>query len=313
MLGKLENVGIRKVWKQETEFSDWLVDEPHLAELGEAIGMDLVEGKRETGVGEFSADIVANVDGSERTVIIENQYGKTDHDHLGKLITYVSGTNATVVVWIVEEARDEHRSAIQWLNENSNDGIGFFLVQIQLFRIGNSEPAPQFTVLERPNDWTKDRRGNGTRAPTKTQCGQQRFFSEFMDYAMERKDYAAVFRRVQVRLQHWLNLPLGSGRYHMSLRAIVGGQVSVEVYIPADKAQYRIFETHKTEIEKGIGMPLEWMPLPTKRASRIVIEKTCNWLADGDRHAIFKWLADTALAFRTVFPKYSKREETLSI
>lgn len=125
MLGKLENVGIRKVWKQEPDYSDWLVGEMPLAELGKAIGMDLIDGKRETGVGEFSADIVANVDGSERKVIIENQYGKTDHDHLGKLITYASGTNATVVVWIVEEARDEHRSAIQWLNENSNDDIGF--------------------------------------------------------------------------------------------------------------------------------------------------------------------------------------------
>lgn len=310
-IGKIETVEIRKVWKMETDFSDWLAHEDQLEYLGEAIGIQLIDAKREEAVGDFSADIVAIEDGTDRKVIIENQYDRTNHDHLGKLITYASGTGAKTIVWIVEDAREEHRSAIRWLNEVSDEDVGFFLVKISVIKIGTSDPAPQFEVLERPNDWTRSvRNGNNGRhgASSSTQEKQLAFFNEFLDYAMERTDFAALFRRVKAKPQHWLNLPMGSGNYHMSLTAITdkkhGVRVGVEVYIGNDKEQYHIFESHKEEIESELGENLDWMELPTKKASRILLISKINWLDELKRKDCCKWLTDAAIKFRNVFPKY---------
>lgn len=309
-LGKIENVEIRKVWHLETEFSDWLAQGDRLEELGEAVGIDLIDAKREEGVGDFSADILAVEDGTDRKVIIENQYGRTNHDHLGKLITYASGTGAKTIIWVVEEAREEHRSAIQWLNEVSGPEIGFFLVQIALLRIGNSEPAPQFTVLERPNDWarsTKDCTGGHT-ASSETKMAQLRFFTGFMDYAMEQKQFSALYKRVRARPQHWLDLPLGASNYHLGLTAVSGKKkgvrLGVEVYIGNDKDQYQVFFSHKDEIEKELGSKPEWMELPTRKASRILLTNDLDWTKTENFDQCYSWLTDMAVRFKHVFPKY---------
>lgn len=309
-LGKIENVAIRKVWKLETDFSDWLAGEDRLEELSAAIGVDLIDAKREEGVGDFSADILASEDGTDRKVIIENQYGRTNHDHLGKLITYASGTGAKTVIWIVEEAREEHRSAIQWLNEVSEADIGFFLVRITLLRIGDSEPAPQFTVLERPNDWAKATKehSSGHGARSETRVAQQRFFEGFLDYALERKDFAALYKRVKAQPQHWLDLPLGSSAYHLALTAISGKKhgfrLGVEVYIGNSKEQYQTFANHKEEIEKEIGEALEWMALPEKKASRVRITKPLDWTDAASLPKCYSWLTDLAVRFKKVFPRF---------
>lgn len=309
-LGKIENVAIRKVWKLETDFSDWLAEEDRLEALSDAIGIDLIDAKREENVGDFSADILAAEDGTDRKVIIENQYGRTNHDHLGKLITYASGTGAKTVVWIVEEARDEHRSAIQWMNEHLDSEIVFFLVQITLLRIGNSEPAPQFTVLERPNDWARTTKGytGGHEAKSETKLAQLRFFEGFLDYALVRKDFASLYKRVKAQPQHWLDLPLGSSVYHLSLTAVSGKKhgcrLGVEVYIGNSKAQYEVFARNKDEIENELGSSLEWMALPEKKASRIRITKPLDWTDAESRPQCYAWLTDMAVLFKRVFPKY---------
>lgn len=135
-LGKLTTVPIRSIWKKEPEFSAWLAEKENISLLGEEIGVEILAEETEAGVGDFSADILAKEDGGERLVIIENQYGNTDHDHLGKLITYAAGRGAKVLVWVVEKPRDEHRAAVQWLNDNTAVDIGVFLVQIEIYAIG---------------------------------------------------------------------------------------------------------------------------------------------------------------------------------
>lgn len=309
-LGKIENVEIRKVWHLETEFSDWLAHDDRLEALGDAVGIDFIDAKREEGVGDFSADIIAKEDGTDRKVIIENQYGRTNHDHLGKLITYASGTGAKTIIWVVEEAREEHRSAVQWLNEVSDPEIGFFLVQITLLRIGNSETAPQFTVLERPNEWARSTKSStgGHVASSETKMAQLRFFTGFMDYALKQKKFAALFKRVQARPQHWLDLPLGSSAYHLGLTAVSGKKhgfrLGIEVYIGNDKDQYQVFFSHKTEIEKELGVKLDWMELPTKKASRILLTNDLNWMKAENFDQCYFWLTDMAVRFKQVFPKY---------
>ena len=305
-LGKLESVEIRKVWKIETDFSDWLAEEDKLAELSKAIGIDLIDAKREEDVGDFPADILASEDGTDRKVIIENQYGKTNHDHLGKLITYASGTGAKTVVWIVEESRDEHRSAIQWLNEHLDAEIGFFLVQITLLRIGNSAPAPQFTVLERPNEWSKSVRGMADRKTISSGSLEAKdFFEGFMDYAMTQKPFSTLFNRRKAQPQRWLDLPCGSSIYWIS-SSIRSDSVGMSIYIGNSKEQYEIFLSHKESIEEALGEKLTWVENPDKKASRIRLDYTIDWKKQENRPVAYQWMTEKAVAFRKVFNQFAQ-------
>lgn len=123
--------------------------------MGDVIGIDLELIESESSVGSFSADIYAMESGSNRRVIIENQLEETDHRHLGQIITYAAGKGAELVVWIVAKANDQHKQAIEWLNEHTDSEFGFFLIEIEVLKIGDSMAAPQFNIVERPNDWAK--------------------------------------------------------------------------------------------------------------------------------------------------------------
>ena len=168
-LGKIKRINdLRSVWQHETkDFSKWLAQECNLQQLSDAIGIDIVLEECESSVGSFNVDLYAIEEGTERRIIIENQLEDTNHDHLGKLITYASGKGAEVIVWIVKRARDEHRQAIEWLNQNTGVKIGFFLVEIELWQIDDSAIAPQFNVVERPNDWAKQMNNVASLSETK--------------------------------------------------------------------------------------------------------------------------------------------------
>ena len=156
-LGKLEEVNIRDIWKHEQyDFSNWLSKEENIELLGNEIGLTLTDISKEVFVGGFKCDLVAKDETSGIKVIIENQLEATNHDHLGKIITYASGLEADVIVWIVKEAREEHRSAIEWLNNNTVKDISFFLIEIHAYKIGDSLTAPKFVIIEKPNDFLKN-------------------------------------------------------------------------------------------------------------------------------------------------------------
>ncbi len=157
-LSRLEEIrDLRTVWPHEAlDFTPWLAQDENMALLSDAIEIDMTVDEIESCVGDFNVDIFASETSTDRTIIIENQLEDTDHDHLGKLITYASGKSADVIVWLVKRAREEHRAAVEWLNNHTDENIGFFLCEIKLFRIGSSDPAVKFEVVERPNDWTKE-------------------------------------------------------------------------------------------------------------------------------------------------------------
>ena len=140
-LGKLEEIrDLRKVWPHEAlDFTPWLSQDENIGILADAVGLDITVDETESSVGSFNVDIFASETGTDRKIIIENQLAETDHDHLGKLITYASGKSADVVIWVVKRAREEHRAAIEWLNNHTDEKIGFFLCEIKLYRIGSSE------------------------------------------------------------------------------------------------------------------------------------------------------------------------------
>ena len=154
-LGTLKEItDLRQIWPHEAhDFTPWLAK--NIKVLGEAIGVDILIEETESSVGDFNVDIFATDADTNRRIIIENQLEDTDHDHLGKLITYASGKNADLVIWLVRKARPEHSAAIEWLNNHTDEGVGFILCEIKLYQIGDSVAAPKFEIIEQPNNWVK--------------------------------------------------------------------------------------------------------------------------------------------------------------
>ena len=147
-LGKLQKVDLRKAWNHEAlDFTNWLAKDENLKLLGDEIEIELQLIQTEASVGKFNVDILAEEENTGRKIIIENQLETTDHSHLGQIITYASGYDAEIIIWIVKDVRDEHKQAIDWLNEHTDSKIGFFLIVIELWQIGDSLPAPKLNVV----------------------------------------------------------------------------------------------------------------------------------------------------------------------
>ncbi len=180
-IGMLKEVDIRDLWKHEQyDFSNWLAQPENISYLNDILGLTLVDVDKEAYVGSYRCDIVAKDETSETKVIIENQFEASNHDHLGKIITYASGLDAKVIVWIVKQAREKHRSAVEWLNNNTRSGIDFFLIEFHAYRIGDSEPAPKFEVIEQPNDFIKSSKTIGSDSGNnKSQSERVAFWTQF--------------------------------------------------------------------------------------------------------------------------------------
>ena len=153
-LAKIKTVDLRIAWSNEaTDFTPWLQD--NIDQLGDALGIELELQQREASVGAFSLDLLARDVSNNRPVIIENQLESTDHSHLGQLLTYAAGYDASAIVWIAKEFRDEHRAALDFLNGRTGEDTEFFGVVVELWKIDESRPAPHFRVVSAPNDWSK--------------------------------------------------------------------------------------------------------------------------------------------------------------
>ena len=195
-LGNLESVNIREVWQGEaSHFTPWLAEPENLERLGEALAMSLEPVRTETPVGPFNADIVCSDLNDNSTVLIENQLERTDHRHLGQIFTYAAGLDAVTIIWISPQFTEEHRAAIDWLNRITQDEFSFFGVEIELWRIGNSPPAPKFNIVAKPNDWTRAMRrkrpdggsGGVPVATTDLKLQQIAFWEGFQDYLTQKK------------------------------------------------------------------------------------------------------------------------------
>ncbi len=155
-LGRLVKVNIRDYWEREdNDFTPWLAEEENIRLLGNSIGIDLELEAQEKEVGLFRADLLCKDTATGDFVLVENQLERTDHGHLGQLLTYASGLNAVTIIWIALRFTEEHRAALDWLNEITDESIRFFGLEIELWKIGDSDLAPKFNLVATPNDWSK--------------------------------------------------------------------------------------------------------------------------------------------------------------
>ena len=264
-LGEIRKVDLRDVWPHEAhDFTKWLSKEPNLALLGSEIGIELELIETESSVGSFNVDIYAQESGTGRKVVIENQLEDTNHDHLGKVITYAAGKGAEVVVWVVAHARDEHRQAIEWLNQHTDSDFGFFLVEIELWAIGDSLPAPRFNVVEQPNEWTKAiKLSEGL---SDTERVKLSYWTKYRDSALSKPEFTKAFNPQKPSKDHWTTLRCGTSAYHIALLIDTQkGRIGVEFYVNDDKSI-----GHKAIDNSGLfegRLGLKAIPFDARKAS----------------------------------------------
>jgi hypothetical protein len=303
-LGKLEKLNIRDIWKNEAkDFTNWLAEEENLALLSEEIDIPIKFIKTEASVGAFSADILAEEENTGNKIIIENQLEETDHDHLGKIITYGSGFNAKYLLWIFKDIREEHRQAIDWLNEKT-DSLYIFALKMEVWKIGDSMPAPKFQIICSPNNWAKAvKQSSDDTNLTDTNLLQLDFWTNFSAY-LEKNTSKIKIRKPQP--QHWYDLSMGNSQLHIS--CIISFQndfMRCDIYIPDNKDLFKKLFSKKDAIEKELGFNLEWEELPTAKASRIKYQNNnINLKNKSEYENYFKWLKDIAEKYIEIIPRY---------
>jgi hypothetical protein len=303
-LGKLLRVDPRSIWKHEAhDFTPWLVENIDL--LGEVLGMELEVTEREADVGDFSVDIFARDLGRDRLVVIENQLEATDHSHLGQLITYAAGVEASVVIWISREFREEHRQALDWLNRGDGATTEYFGVVVELLKVDESKPAVSLRLIASPNDWSRrSKRGPGIDEISGKRSSYQEFFQALIDQLREKHRFTNAKAG---QPQNWYSFSSGTKGFTYAMSFAQSGELRAEIYIDRfdrakNEAAFDALAAHKGAIETEFGEQLRWERLENRRACRIAcyatgaIDDSAEQL---EQHR--KWAVEHLLKFKQVF------------
>lgn len=306
--GKITKINLREIWSKEASvFTPWLAD--HINVLGDALGMDLELRMKEAAVGEFSLDLLAKDLSTGRTVVIENQLTTTDHDHMGKLLTYAAGYDAKIVVWLSESIRDEHRQTLEWLNQRTDEETQFFGVVVEVFRIDESLPAYNFIPVVFPNEWQKTKKRQSTKVSTRGEA-YRNYFQSLIDELREKHRFTNA--RVG-QPQNWYSFSSGISNLTIGAVFALGQKTRVELYIdvldgPKNKVIFDWLHENRDQIHQKFGQELEWERIDDKRASRIAIYRDGSIdVSEAELVEIKKWHVDNLLKFKKVFPTFLKQ------
>jgi hypothetical protein len=313
-LGRLERVELRAAWSSESgDFTPWLASDDNIALLGDAIGIDLEVEAQEKQVGPFRADILCKDTSNDTWVLIENQLERTDHTHLGQLITYAAGLKAVTIVWIAARITEEHRAALDWLNEITDGSFRFFGLEVELWRIGNSPSAPKFNVVCEPNDWSQNVTAGARRVVegelTPARQIQLEFWTAFREYAIE---HSRVIKPTKPLPQQWMSMSIGRSGFQLTAVASTWDseaesygrhELRAELVLLNDRSkhQFRQLADQKIQIESDLGYPIEWAESPERKQSKVCVRRTadlhdrnawpnyCDWLLKNleDFHRVF--------------------------
>lgn len=310
-LGRLKRVDLRDVWQNEAgNFTPWLAGEENLLLIGDTIGLELELEAQEKSVGPFRADLLCKDTATDSWVLIENQLEKTDHRHLGQLLTYAAGLSAVTIVWIAQHFQDDHRAALDWLNESMGSDINFFGLEIELWRIGNSQAAPRFNVVSQPNDWVKSL-ASAARSATEELSPLQRlqleYWTRLREYMLEN---GTKVEPRQPPAGRWMGFAVGRAGFSIAASSIFkDGRIAVGLVTNGQDAKihFKLLESEREEIESEIGEALDWQEQPNRKESRILLyhpQANPNNRSDWERqHA---WIAQQLETFDSAFRKRVK-------
>lgn len=304
-LSKITKVNPREVWKHEAhDFTQWLVKKENIEILADELELSLDNVIAEAAAGRYNVDIVADEVDLKCKVIIENQLESTDHKHLGQILTYASAYDASVIVWVVTDYTEEHRQAIDWFNRNMHEGISFFLVQVEVYRIGDSDAAPKFNIICEPNNWSKTiKNSSAGDVVSATKLIQMEFWEGLKSFASKRNMSVSLTHTPQPK--HWFNIAIGTSQCHIALTLNTQKErLGCEIYIRNNSKLYQRLASKKDAIETQIGESLEWLELPEATASRILLLKDGNPKDRANWEDYFDWFCSKSDAFYRAFKPY---------
>ena len=312
-LGRLERIELRDIWTTEaTDFTPWLARPENLEVLGETLGIDLELELQEKTVGPFRADILCKDVGGGHWVLIENQLERTDHTHLGQLLTYAAGLQAATVVWIAAKFTNEHRATLDWLNKITDGTFRFFGLEVELWRIGTSPAAPRFNVISKPNDWSQSVKKAAEAiddADLSETRVMQRAYWEALNLVLN-SNGGPVLGNKKAQPQSWMSYPIGKAAIHLGA-AMFGyrNRIRAELYLSGTnaKAYFGLLARQKEVIEKELGYPLEWEELPAGQDSRIFVSlDEANTKNTDDWKRQHEWLAEKLNEMHRAFSRRVK-------
>lgn len=301
-LGRLERVDLRSGWlREDSDFTPWLASEENIALLGDSIGLELEVQQAEAAVGPFRADILCKDTATDELVIIENQLEKTNHSHLGQTLTYAAGLDATTVIWIASEFNEQHRAALDWLNHISHEDFLFFGLEIELWRIGDSAPAPKFNLVAQPNDWSKSVRESAGRSGDLTPAKELRldFWTEFGIFLQEQ---GASYKPPKPSTKHWCTWGLGRAGTSLQALALVEElRVNVKVADRKHPSWLPQLREQRESIEAALGFHLRWPEDPETKAVHLVYAQEWDFEDRRGWPKAFAWLLQHMEALDRVF------------
>lgn len=300
-LGRLTMVPPRDVWPHEArDFTPWLLQNVDV--LGGVLGMDLVLEVAEHPVGDFSLDLLGRDVADDSVVIVENQLDSSDHSHLGQILTYAAGTNPTTIVWINTGFRPEHRAALDWLNEHTGPDTRFFGVEIEVVRIGNSAPAPNFKLVVEPNDWEKQVKAATTAA---TMTGKSKLYWDFWEQFRSRvvSEHPGWTNRKASTRDSWYSFPTGTSAASLESTFTQKG-LEVQLYFgdpdPAvNTARFEALSAQRDEFEQALGKEALWDEMTGRKSARVCVISSFSSVEDVEQWpAMVDWLLDQHARFR---------------
>lgn len=307
--GKLQRVAdIRRYWpREDSDFTPWLGSEENIAILGDTIGMELEVQQQEANVGPFRADILCKNTSDNTLVLIENQFGKTDHSHLGQLFTYAAGLDAVSLVWIVEKFTDEHRAAIDWLNRITEEGFHFFGIEIELWTIGESDPAPKFNIVSKPNDWVKTvREATETRNRSELSEWQQMQYEIWQRYGSYLTEVGSQFNAPKPSNSLWVGYGIGRSDAALIVQ-FTKAEAQVYVQLASNKHPdwYQKLECQQDVIESEIAALIDeelyWAERDGLKHSHIGVSKEFDVTNRDNWPEIFEWMETRMAGIKAAF------------
>lgn len=315
MIGRRKQVtDLRSIWPTEPDFSDWLAKEDGLALIAEDLGLNVEDAKRESRPGDYPADIVGHALGDEKHIIvIENQFGKTNHDHLGKLLTYAAMHSAMTGVWISEHVSPDHRKVVDWLNDNTPSQVSFYLAQLKAYKIGDSAVAPQLDVLCRPNIQAKLRRAEDATQSTETGAWRERAWEEILNYIADKNP---PFKVQSPSDDHWSNISIGRSGFWIGLTLVpknqnIGCELSMNV--SWKREAFAQLLSQRQAIEAEIGAILDWREMPERKSARILLEAHIDPKDSNNMELVNEWMHEKSLAFYKAFHNRIKRVQPSAV